>query len=119
MPCYADVDPATGVLHGNKLGTGCNDAPRRFALKLAQVTRNLSGLKPITVEGELRFQHKPEGGRPKLVVIMHVDHAQLAGVREEVITVLQHIDKVFGNLKAEWNEFTNCGARRQPNKVTK
>ena len=31
-----DFDPATEVLHCEKPGTGCNDAPRCFSFKLAQ-----------------------------------------------------------------------------------
>ena len=98
-------------------GAGCNDAPRCFSFKLAQVTRNLCGLKPSTVDGELCMKHRVEAGRPKLVVIMtkHVDDLKLAGMTEEVIVVLHHIEKVFGKLMIEWHEFTNCGARHRQN----
>ena len=102
-------------------GTGCNDAPRCFSLKLAQVTRNLCGLKPSTVDGELCMKHKVEAGRPKLVVITtkHLDDIKLAGVKEEVIAGLQQIEKVFGKLNIEWNEFTNCGVRNRQHKTTR
>ena len=83
------------VLHCEKPGTGCNDAPRCFSLKLAQVTRNLCGLRPSTVDGELCMKHVAEAGRSKLVVIMTkpVDDLKLAGARAEVTSVLQQIEK--------------------------
>ena len=54
------------------------------------------------------MQHKVEAGKPKLVVIMtkHADDLKLAGVTEEVIAVLQQIEKVFGKLKIEFHEFS-------------
>jgi hypothetical protein len=72
---YADVDPATEVLHCDKPG---------FSLKLAQVTRKLCGLKASTIDGELCMKHTAVAGRPKLVAIMtkHVDDLKMAGVRE-------------------------------------
>ena len=50
---YEYFGPATEVLHCEKPGTGCNDAPRCFSLKLAQVTRKLCGQKARTMHGEL------------------------------------------------------------------
>ena len=75
IPGYESFNPAAEVLHCEKPGTGCNDAPRCFSLKLAQVTRNLCHLRPSTVDGELCMQHLVEAGRSKLVVTMtkHVD----------------------------------------------
>ena len=103
IPGYADFDPATEVLHSEKPGSGCNDAPRCFSLKLAQVTRNLCGLKPSTGDGELRMKHTVEAGRPKLVVLMtkHVDDLKLAGRKAEVISLLQHIEQVFWKPRIE------------------
>ena len=90
-------------------------------MKWAQVTRNLYGLTPSTIDGELCTKHTAEAGRPKLVVIMtkRVDVLNLAGHEEEVISVLQQIEKVFGKLKIEWNDFTNCGIRHRQKQVTK
>ena len=76
IPGHADFSPAAEVLHCEKPGTGCNDAPRCFSLKLAKVARNKCGLKPSTVDGELCMKHTMDAGRPKLVAIMtkkHVD----------------------------------------------
>ena len=89
LPGYEDFDPRTEVFHGEKPGTGCNDAPRCFSLKLAQVTRTMCGLKPSTVNGELCMKHVVEAGRPKLVAIMtkHVDDLKLAGIVREILLI--------------------------------
>ena len=59
-------------------------------------------------------------GRPKLVAVMtkHVDDLNMAGVRGELVFILQQLEKVFGKLNIEWNNFTNCGVRHLQNKVT-
>ncbi|MFM7987954.1 MAG: hypothetical protein ACKPKO_52440, partial [Candidatus Fonsibacter sp.] len=59
--------------------------------------RNLCGLRPRTVDGDLCMKHVAEAGRSKLVVIMtkHVGDLKLAGARTEVTNVLQQIEKVF------------------------
>ena len=95
IPGYENFNPAMEVLHCEKPGTGCNDAPRCFSLKLAQVTRNLCGLRPSTVDGELCMKHVAEAGRSKLVDIItkHVDDFKLAGTRAEVTSVLQQIEQ--------------------------
>jgi hypothetical protein len=64
LPGYEDFHPRTEVFHCEKPGTGCNDAPRCFSLKLAQATRTMCGLKPGTVDGELCMKHVVEAGRP-------------------------------------------------------
>ena len=67
------------------------------------------------------MKHVAEAGRSKLVVIMtkHVDDLKFAGTRAEVTSVLQQIEQVFGKLKTEWPNFTNCGVRHTKDKVTK
>ena len=67
------------------------------------------------------MKHKAEAGRPKLVAIMtkHVDDPLIVGLREEVITVLQQIENVFGKVSIQWHEFTNCGVRHRQDKVMK
>ena len=49
----------------------------------------------------------------------HVDDLKMAGIREEIVFILQQLEKVFGKLKIGWNNFTNCGVRHIQNKVTK
>ena len=66
------------------------------------------------------MKHIAVAGRPKLVAIMtkHVDDLKMAGVREYIVFILQQLETVFGKLKIEWNNFTNCGGRDIQNKVT-
>ena len=47
-PGYHGFNPATEVLHVEKPGIGCNDAPRCFALKLARATNAMCGAKALT-----------------------------------------------------------------------
>ena len=102
IPGYENFDIATEVLHCERPGLGCNDALRCFSLKLAQVTRNLCGLKPSTVDGELCMMHTAEAARPKLVarITNRVDGLNLVALKAEVISVLQQIKKVLGGTYA-------------------
>jgi len=47
------------------------------------------------------MKHTVLAGRPKLVAIMnkHVDDLKMAGVREEIVFILQQLEKVFEKLK--------------------
>ena len=45
-PGFEDFDPSKETLHMTKPGTGCKDAPRAFALQLAQATNDKFGAKP-------------------------------------------------------------------------
>ena len=49
----------------------------------------------------------------------HAYDLKWVGIRKAVISVLQQIEKVFGELKIEWHEFTNCGLRHRLRKVMK
>ncbi len=99
LPGYEYFDPISEVFHCEKPGTGCNDAPRCFSLKLSQVTRAVCGLKPSSVDGKLYMKHAVEVGRPKLAAIMtkHVDDLKLAGIVREITTILQQIEKSLVN----------------------
>ena len=72
---YQDFDPNKEVLHCEKPGTGCNDAPRCFSIKLAKVTRDICGLMPSTIDNELCMKHVQQNGRNVLCALManHVD----------------------------------------------
>ena len=128
LPGWEDFDPATEVIHCDKPGTGCNDAPRCFSMKLAQITQDEIGMKPCTVDNELCILHesnsadakKSKYGR-KLVCVMakHVDDLKLCGEYNVIVDVLAKIQKVFGELKIEWNNFTNCGVRHRQDTTTK
>ena len=86
IPGYETFDPTREVLHCEKPGTGCNDAPRCFSMKLAKIATEVCGLRPSTVDGELCMKHQVESGWAKLVALMakHVDDLKLTGVREVV-----------------------------------
>ena len=47
---------------------------------------------------------------------MRVDDLKITGERTWVLQCLTCLEKVFGELKQSWNDFINCGVRRQ--KVT-
>merc|ERR1712242_572874 len=67
------------------------------------------------------MRHRVEAGRPKLEVLMskHVDDLKCTGVRESQTTTLQKVECVFGKLKIEWHNFTNCGVRHRQDPHTK
>ena len=128
LPGWEDFDPATEVIHCDKPGTGCNDAPRCFSMKLAQITQNEIGMKPCTVDNELCILHESSSADAKkskygmkLVCVMakHVDDLKLCGEYDVIVGVLGKIQKVFCELKIEWNNFTNCGVRHRQDTTTK
>ena len=119
IPGYEDFDPVTEVLHCDKPGTGCNDAPRCFSLKLAKVTHDLCGMVACTVDKELCFLHCPETGRLKAILAKHVDDLKICSDKQTIVWIIEQIEKVFGKLKIEWNNFTNCGIRHVQDVKTK
>ena len=121
LPGWETFDPRTEVIHCIKPGTGCNDAPRCFSLKLAKVTKDICGMLPCTVDGELCFLHKVSNGIKELVCVLakHVDDIKITGIRETVVDVLKQIENQFGQLKIDWNNFTNCGVRHEQDATTK
>ncbi len=72
MPGFEDSDPVREVLHCDKPGTGCTDAPRCFSMKLAKVTSQQCGLQASKVAAELCMKHDQQ---QNLVLPMtkHVD----------------------------------------------
>ena len=80
-------------------------------MKLAKITSGDCGLRPSTVDGELCMKHQKESGVMIHTALLakHVDDLKLTGVRQVVEHILQQLEKVFGKLKIEWNNFTNCG----------
>ena len=121
LPGWEDFDPKTEVIHCVKPGTGCNDAPRCFSLKLSKVTRDLCKMQPCTTDGEICLLHTDYQGKKVLKAMMckHVDDLKLAGQRETIIQILKQIETVFGQLKIDWNSFTNCGVRHTQDPQTK
>ena len=98
------------------------DAPRCFSLKLAKVTKDICGLIPCTVDAEVCVKHSTDSsGKPALTCILakHVDDIKITGYRETVVWVLKKIEEQFGQLKIDWNNFTNCGVRHKQDVTTK
>jgi hypothetical protein len=129
LPGWENFDPRTEVIHCDKPGTGCNDAPRCFSLKLAKVTKDICGMQSCTVDNELCMLHetyKPGGShttetrkRLKALMAKHVDDLKMTGDRATIIWILEKIQEVFGKLKIDWHDFTNCGVRHRQNPETK
>ena len=42
----------------------------------------------------------------------HVDDLKIAGQKHHVERLIAHIEKVFGKMKRDYNDFTNCGAHQ-------
>ena len=106
---FESFDPSREVLHCDKPGTGSVDAPRCFSLKLSICTTQDCGMTSSTVDHELCTLHV--NGELKVIMTKHVDDLKVAGERKYVDFVLGKIQAMFGNLKIEWNCFTNCGVR--------
>ena len=117
VPGYEDFDETLECLHCIKPGTGCKDAPRAFSMKLARVTRS-QDLRPTTWDPELELKHESAGtdgsSASQLVLILskHVDDLKIAGQKQYVERLIQHIEKVFGKMKGDYDDFTNCGVHQ-------
>ena len=109
VPGFEDFDENMEVLHCDKPGTGLVDAPRAFSMKLSMVTKDQCHMMPTTVDNELCV--KFERGTLICIMAKHVDDLKLTGDKKIIVWVLQQIEKVFGELKIIWHEFTNCGIR--------
>ena len=57
----------------------------------------------------------------RLVALMtkHVDDLKVCGKKSAVTWILAQIEKVFGQLKIEWHNFTNCELRHTQDPQTK
>ena len=121
VPGFENFDPFNEVLHCDKPGTGSVDAPRCFSLKLSACTTNDCGMTSSSVDPELCMLHEWKNGEYVLTCLLtkHVDDVKIAGNKETVLKVLQKLQAVFGPLKIEWSQFTNCGVRHIQNPTTK
>ena len=64
----------------------------------------------------------PAGGNSvRLVAIMakHVDDLKITGEKAVIVWVIEQLQKEFGQLKMDWNNFTNCGVRHRQDTTTK
>jgi hypothetical protein len=114
---FQDFNPLLEVLHCDKPGTGLVDAPRAFSMKLREVTTQKCKLVPCNVDNELMLRH--DNGILTCMMTKHVDDLKITGEPAIVKEVLLEIQKVFGELKVIWNDFTNCGVHHIQNKITK
>ena len=119
VPGYETFNEHTECLHCIKPGTGCKDAPRAFSMKLARVTRSAEcNTKPTRWDPELEVKHETAGGHAtgvsQLVMMLskHVDDLKIAGQRKHVTKLIQHIEAVFGKMKGDYDDFTNCGVHQ-------
>ena len=85
MPSSENLNPTHEVLHCDKPGTGCNDAPRGFSLKLSKVTRDLCGM-----DNELCFLHEPE---PEPTTSADTESREAAGKSRKLLAIMaKHVD---------------------------
>ncbi len=94
VPGFENFDPTTEVLHCDKPGTGCTDAPRCFSMKLAKVTSEQCNLQASKIDPQLCMQH--ENGELVLLMTKHVDDLKVTGKYDQVLKVLSLIEKEFG-----------------------
>ena len=112
LPGFENFDSRYECLKCDKPGTGTKDAPRAFSLKLASVTQNKCGMKPTFYDREFELKHDKHG---QLIVanVKHVDDLKLIGPEAEVEAVIAELEAVFGKLKRNYKDFTNCGIRHR------
>ena len=108
---YEDFDPRTEVLSMTKPGTGCKDAPKCFALKLAEATNGVFGAKPSVIDDQLIMKHGRSG--LELIGTKHVDDIKVGGSDDAKASIISSLEKVFGKgeLEITPDNFTNCGIR--------
>ena len=113
LPGFEGFDSRYECLKCDKPGTGTKDAPRAFSLKLASVTQGPNvGMKPTFFDREFEVQHNQQGDLTCMNV-KHVDDLKLIGPESNVEHVITELEKVFGKLKRNYKEFTNCGIRHK------
>ena len=61
------------------------------------------------VDAEFCMLHR--NGQLKALMCKHVDDLKITGEPAEVQYIIDEIGKVFGQLKVEKDNFTNCGVR--------
>ena len=100
-------------------------------MKLARVTRSPEcNTKPTTWDPELELKHESARGsahgasheagggsataasRLVLMLSKHVDDLKIAGQKHHVEQLIAHIERVFGKMKGDYDDFTNCGVHQ-------
>ena len=116
LPGYADFNPTTEVLHCDKPGTGCRDAPKAFSQKLRNTTRAF-GLRSALIDTELEGFW--QGTELKMLVLKHVDDIKMCGPKELITALVTHLSNTFGKLEIAWHDFTFCGIHHVQDPITK
>ena len=111
-PGYSDFNPATEVLHMEKPGTGCKEAPRCFGLKLKRADDKF-GAKPLTHDNQCIVRHGGPQNELDFVATKHVDDVKAACSPATLQAFIAVLESVFGKgeLDITLENFTNCGVR--------
>ena len=48
-----------------------------------------------------------------MMLSKHVDDLNIAGQKHHVERLIAHIEKIFGNMKGDYDDFTNCGVHQR------
>ena len=46
-----------------------------------------------------------------MLMTKHVDDLKAGGPRDQIVRIYKGIERVFGEMKLNWNSFTNCGVK--------
>jgi len=109
---YEDFDERTEVLWMNQPGTGCQDAPRAFSIKLAWATNDKFGAKPLTHCEQTIVRHD-KSHILDFIAAKHVDDIKSAADTKIIHGLIICLKEVFGKgeLDITWQNFTCCGVR--------
>lgn len=94
LPGYEDFAPRLEVLHCTKPGTGCKDAPRCFAIKLARATNEVFNARPTTTDDQLVVRHRQ--GCLDFIAAKHIDDIKVACSPSVLKEFISSLDKVLG-----------------------
>ena len=88
-------------------------------MKLVRVTRSPEcNTKPTRCDPELEVKHQvsdTHGTATSDIVLMlskHADDLKIAGQKQHVDGLISHIESVFGKMKGDYDDFTNCGVHQ-------
>ena len=90
LPGFENYDETIHCLQCIKPGTGTNDAPRAFSLKLRTVTA-ATGLKPTSYDREFEI-------RKDLITAKHVDDINMGGTESAIDKYTHDVEKGFWNM---------------------
>ena len=115
LPGYEDFDPRVEVLHCDKPGTGCKDAPRAWSIQLTKATNEDFGLKSTTYDEQLVVRHTKEN-KLDCIGTKHVDDVKAAGPANVLAALIAVLEKHFGKgqIDITWNTFKSCGLQHTP-----